>query len=210
MISLFFHSLNTDVGMLAELVQVSNQTMEGDLTKQLLSHLLVFGSAYAPLIYEISPNESCESLVNRCKSLWTFLDTHPDLYSIAVSCIIHYLNCMDQFHLMQNECKKNLGEFQRIEEALSDFQKSNVELMNIINNKGIYAVSAVPGTIHHSAEDAVRLRLRDLENKDDRKVYTLSDLKELQSKLVLVAAENAESVNKFIEVSGRNNYFLNH
>ena len=55
------------------------------MVKQLLSDLLVFGSAYAPLIYEIRPDESCESLVNRCKSLWTFLDKHPDLDSIAVS-----------------------------------------------------------------------------------------------------------------------------
>ncbi len=81
----YFYQNFTDVGMLAELVQVSNQTMEGDMIKQLLSDLLVFGSAFAPLIYEISPTESCESLVNRCKSLWTFLDTHPDLHSIAVS-----------------------------------------------------------------------------------------------------------------------------
>lgn len=97
-------------------------------------------------------------------------------------------------------CNEKLGEFLRIEEALTDFQKSNVELMNIINKQGIYAVSAVPGKIHHSTEDAVRLRLREVEKEDEQKVFSLSDLKELQSKLVLAAAENADNVKKFIEV----------
>ena len=103
--------------------------------------------------------------------------------------------------LLQKLCNERLGEFKRIEEALTDFQKSNVEQMNTINMKGIYAVSAIPGKIHHSTEGAVRLRLRDLGNEKERKVYSLSDLKELQSRLVLVAAENADNVNRFIEVS---------
>ena len=77
--------LSIDVGQLAEFVQIANQTMEGDLIKQLLSDLLIFGSAYAPLIYEVSTDESCELLINRCKSLWTFLDKHPNLGDIAVS-----------------------------------------------------------------------------------------------------------------------------
>ncbi len=98
-------------------------------------------------------------------------------------------------------CNERLGEFQRIEEALTDFQKNNVEVMNTINEKGIYSVSAFPGRIHHSTENAINLRLRDIEIEDDRKVYNLSDLKDLQSRLVLVAAENAEKVKRFIEVS---------
>ena len=74
--------------------------------------------------------------------------------------------------------------------------------------KGIYAISAIPGKIHHSTEEAVHLRLRDLENEKERKVYSLSDLKELQSRLVLVAAENADSVNRFIEVSRNQQDFI--
>ena len=85
-----------------------------------------------------------------------------------------------------------------MEETLTNFQRSNVEQMNLINKRGVYTVSAIPGKILRSTEDAVRLRLR--EDKDDHKVFELNYLKELQSKLVLVAAENAESVNKFIEV----------
>ena len=80
--------------------------------------------------------------------------------------------------------------------------------MNTIIMRGTYAISAIPGKIHHSTEEAVHLRLRHLENKKERKVYSLSDLKELQSRLVLVAAENADSVNRFIEVSKNQQDFI--
>lgn len=74
----------TGVGQLQNVIQIANQTMEGDLVKQLLQDLLKFGSAFAPLIYEVDKSESCEALINRCKSLWTFLDDHPNLMKITV------------------------------------------------------------------------------------------------------------------------------
>ena len=74
----------TDVSQLQHVVQIANQTMEGDLIKQLLLDLLTFGSAFAPLIYDVSPDESCEALINRCKHLWTFVDENPKLREISV------------------------------------------------------------------------------------------------------------------------------
>lgn len=83
----------------------------------------------------------------------------------------------------------------RVEESLSDFQKNNVEQMNLINKRGIYYIEAIPGRIIHSFKDAVRLRMRLTNEENEQRIFTLDDLRELQSKLVLVAA------NKFIEVS---------
>ena len=59
--------------------------MEGDLVKQLLQDLLIFGSAFAPLIYDVSINMGCEALIGRCKHLWKFVDENPKLRAIAVS-----------------------------------------------------------------------------------------------------------------------------
>lgn len=73
--------------------------------------------------------------------------------------------------------------------------------MNLINTRGIYYIEAIPGKIIHSSQDAVRLRIRATQDKKEQKIFTLVDLRELQSKLVLVAAENADNVNRFIEVS---------
>ena len=102
---------------------------------------------------------------------------------------------------LQESCNARLGELKRVQETLSDFQKNNVEQMNLMNTRGIYYVTAIPGRILHRPNDAVCLRMRTTPDQTTQKPYKLDDLRELQSKLVLVAAENAENVNKFIEVS---------
>ena len=74
-----------------------------------------------------------------------------------------------------------------------------MEQMDLFNRRGFYSISAIPGKILHSIEDAVCMRLR-LDNQSDKNVFKLDDIKELQSKLALVAAEKADSVNRFNEV----------
>ena len=104
--------------------------------------------------------------------------------------------------LFQTSCNARIGELKRVQESLSDFQKSNVEQMDSINTRGIYYIEAIPGRIIHSPDDAVCLRMRIGHVQTDQKnIFRLYDLRELQSKLVLVAAENADKVKKFIEVS---------
>ena len=91
---------------------------------------------------------------------------------------------------------------QRVQENLSDFQRSNVEQMHLINKRGLYSISAIPGKILHSIEEAVcmRMRLSGSDDPSEKTVFKLDDIKELQSKLALVAAENADSVSRFNEV----------
>ena len=73
--------------------------------------------------------------------------------------------------------------------------------MHLMNKRGIYYITTTKGRISHSVNDIVCLRMRPSQTEHTHKVYSLEDLRELQSKLVLVAAENAISVNNFIEVS---------
>lgn len=74
--------------------------------------------------------------------------------------------------------------------------------MDSINTRGTYYIEAIPGKIIHSPDEVVCLRLRlGRDQTKQQKIFKLDDLRELQSKLVLVAAENADKVNKFIEVS---------
>ena len=106
--------------------------------------------------------------------------------------------------LFQASCNARLGELhiKQIQEFLFDFQKSNVKQVNSINTRGIYYIEAIPGRIIHSSDDAVHLIMRlGHDQTEQQKIFRLDDLRELQSKLVLVAAENADKVNKFIEVS---------
>ena len=102
--------------------------------------------------------------------------------------------------ISQETCNRRLGEFERVEKTLSDFQRSNVDQMDTINKNGIYEIKGIPGKILHRVDDSLQLFMRRTTNDQDRNSFSLEELKELQSKLVLVAAENADGVNKFIEV----------
>lgn len=76
--------------------------------------------------------------------------------------------------------------------------------MNSINTKGIYQITATPGKILNLPDEAILLKL----DANELKYFKLKDLLDLQSKLVLVAAENADNVNKFIEVSLKELLFI--
>ena len=73
--------------------------------------------------------------------------------------------------------------------------------MNLLSTNGIYYIETIPGRIINSPDDVICLRMRQGHDQQQKKVFRLADLRNLQSKLVLVAAENAEKVNKFVEVS---------
>ena len=74
--------------------------------------------------------------------------------------------------------------------------------MHLINKRGLYSISAIPGNILHSIEEAVcmRMRLSGSDDPSEKTVFKLDDIKELQSKLALVAGENADGVSRFNEV----------
>ena len=71
--------------------------MDGDLVKQLLQDLLKFGSAFAPLIYEVDQKESCEALINRCKAMWPLIDERQNLMKITVNRLM--INVLANFNI---------------------------------------------------------------------------------------------------------------
>ena len=75
----------SDFGQFQNMIQIANQTMEGDLIRQLFQDLLKFGSAFAPLIFDVTEDQSCEILMSKCKTLWKFVDENPNLKEIIVS-----------------------------------------------------------------------------------------------------------------------------
>ena len=81
-------------------IRIANQTMESELIRQLLQDLLKFGSTFAPLIYDVRLDENCEMLIDRCKSLWKFIDENPNLRSIAVS--LFMFKFMNNAHFCRN------------------------------------------------------------------------------------------------------------
>ena len=95
-----------------------------------------------------------------------------------------------------------------VETSHGSVAKSSLFEAQVINEKGVYRV----GCISESASAAMEMLSLDTVvelnvpqgEKGELKVYTLDDLKDLQSKLMLIAAkasQGKEKVDRFVDVS---------
>lgn len=96
--------------------------------------------------------------------------------------------------------------YQRIKETLGEVKASTIRTMEEINLEGVYEISALPGgKMLNTPDESIRLRLK-TDRDVTQKVFNLTMLQELQSKLVLVCGDKHEigggGVDKFLEVSG--------
>ena len=96
----------------------------------------------------------------------------------------------------------------RVETSHGSVAKSSLFEAQVINEKGVYHV----GCLSESASAAMEMLSLDTVvelsvpqgEKGELKVYTLDDLKDLQSKLMLIAAkasQGKEKVDRFVDVS---------
>ena len=73
-----------------------------------------------------------------------------------------------------------------------------------INHRGMYEVGCISqANGEETLESVIRLTVPLKEGDKEMKVYTLDELKDLQSKLMLIAAKGSqgkEEVEKFVEV----------
>ena len=173
------------------------------MIRDLLSQLHTVGSTYAPLIYDLPKDASCQALVGRCKGLWGDLDKHPNLSQILVGSyelsIIPFFNILFMLTFTQDSCNKRLGEFQRIKEALGDVEKNAFKLMEAINASGVYKIESLEGKVLHSVDDAITLKVKG--DTDNEMKYDLDKLRDLHSKLVLVSGTATKTnEDKFLAV----------
>ena len=84
--------------------------------------------------------------------------------------------------------------------------------MDNIFHYGCYTIGSNKAQICHSYHEVIRLSLKEKERQKrlTKKNYNLEELRDLESKLVLITgsrAENREHVDIFIDVSGVFSYF---
>ena len=75
--------------------------------------------------------------------------------------------------------------------------------MEHILRYGCYRVGSMSGRAVHSIHDVIDLHLEGTERQLPKMMYTLDDLRDLESKLVLITgskAENRKDVDKFLNV----------
>ncbi|XP_067936897.1 E3 ubiquitin-protein ligase rnf213-alpha-like [Watersipora subatra] len=181
---------------ISNFVDVAGSTLgEDDLAAQKTSSLLNALTGYSPLIYHLKKNSSYQQFIDKCTKVWTSLKENQSLVKDlrASATELEWLT----------KVKDNFG----------NMEIDSIEQANAINLSGIYYVGRfqdVKDQQFKSAGDLIRLscmvegtktKAQKIGAKRSTKVYTSADLKDLQSKLTLVAGdkqrENQETIDRF-------------
>ena len=90
-----------------------------------------------------------------------------------------------------------------MKETQGSVERTTFGQMNNIINYGCYKVGSRKLQIFQSREEIVYVTLHERDKRLHKKTYTLEDLKDLESKLVLITgskAENRKEVDYFLDV----------
>ncbi|XP_070579262.1 E3 ubiquitin-protein ligase rnf213-alpha-like [Ptychodera flava] len=178
------------------MISAGETPMEVDRVKWL--HQATTG--YAPLIFDLDVNADFDQLLDSCDSLWNALrndETLPDKL-ISISRHIEWIKGVKQSH--------------------GSVEMSSLSQAEAINSRGIYTVGCLGKKVAKDSIDAVVSLLvpaveqipldstsdSSMKNeKESDKEYTLEMLRDLQSKLMLVAGKAEQGkgeVDKFTEI----------
>ncbi|XP_067936896.1 E3 ubiquitin-protein ligase RNF213-like [Watersipora subatra] len=169
---------------ISNFVDVAGSTLgEDDLAAQKTSSLLNALTGYSPLIHQLDKNSNYSDFMSACGKVWKSLKENPSLIKDL------------------SDSASELEWLMKVKDNLGNMEINTIEQANAINRCGIYYV----GRIHDvkdqqfkRAEDVIRLKCT-VERKE--RVYTATDLKDLQSRLTLVAGdkqrENQETIDRF-------------
>ena len=107
------------------------------------------------------------------------------------------------FHL-KIDTSRQLEWLKGVEKSHGSVAKSSLMEAKAINEHGVYRVGCVSGGVEKSIETLTLDAVIQLKLPEDEKRFTLDDLKDLQSKLMLIAAKAShgkEDVDRFVDVS---------
>ncbi|XP_064403130.1 E3 ubiquitin-protein ligase RNF213-like isoform X2 [Halichondria panicea] len=144
---------------------------EDDLASDKLSHLRNVGSGYASLIYEVNELDGYKKLKDRCKSLWDALEKNPNLPELLVS------------------CNDDIEWYKSVKETQGSVETTSYGQMSNILKYGTYRVGFKKNaqTVH----DLISVTLS--RQKVVKWKYSLDELRDLESKLVLICGNKAEN-----------------
>ena len=92
-----------------------------------------------------------------------------------------------------------------IKDTQGDIERTSVGQMENIQKYGSYMVGSSRPQTFQSIHQVIHLTLEERDKPLPKKNYTLDDLRDLESKLVLITgskAENRKEVDQFLDVSG--------
>ena len=94
--------------------------------------------------------------------------------------------------------------YKSVKETQASVEVTSFGQMNNIFQYGCYRIGSNKSQICHSYHEVIHLSLKEREKRLTKKNYNLEELRDLESKLVLITgsrAENRKHVDVFVDVS---------
>ena len=206
---------SSDVNDLQNFVNVALATAAGgedDLAHDKLSNLRTVGSTFGPLIYKLPTNAGYAELAKRWESLWQTLPTSQDLPKKLVRsfCSLKFQNALQSkmffFPSMQKDCNQQLEWYKSVKDTQGSVEVTSFGKMRNILKYGHYRVGSNSTQTVQSIHDMIHLNLESTGKQLPQTNFSLDDLRDLESKLVLITgskSENRKEVDQFLNVSHR-------
>lgn len=178
---------------------------EDDLSHDKLSHLRTIGSGYSSLIYGLSETTGFHDLKRACTFVWEALENNPTLPTLLVKkytvCIVSVL----LFFLIQEDCNRDIGWYKSIKDTQGSVEVTSFGQMRNILKYGHFIVgTTLQSRQVHSIHNLISLKLIPKDKYITKTSYNLDELRDLESKLVLITgskAENRTEVDHYLNVS---------
>ncbi|XP_019643756.1 PREDICTED: E3 ubiquitin-protein ligase rnf213-alpha-like [Branchiostoma belcheri] len=180
------HTKDTkELKVFADLASIS--AGETDIEIDRVNMLLSAGIGYGPLIYDLKEDAGFTEMMQSAQKLDTYLTQDPSLPKKL------------------RDMKNHLSWLAHVQESHGSVEKSSLSQAEAINARGIYEIGHItqPRDVHEPLDSVVTLRLSQADGDTDDRHYSVSNLKTLQSKLMLIAGtadKGKEEVEKFVEV----------
>ena len=111
-------------------------------------------------------------------------------------------------HLMvlslQKGCAENIGWYQSVKETQGSVEKSSFGQMKNIKEYGCYTIGSRASGLHSKLSELIYMDLEQRDKPLPQLKYSLDELRDLESKLVLITgreSEEKEQVDHFLNVS---------
>ncbi|XP_019853235.1 PREDICTED: E3 ubiquitin-protein ligase RNF213-like [Amphimedon queenslandica] len=181
-------SVTSDVQDLQHFVTIALATAsagEDDYTRDRLSNLRTVGSGFAKLIYSLPKSTGCIELVRCCTSLWDTLKRDAALPTKL------------------RDCSEQIEWYKLVKEMQGSVENSSFGQMNNITKYGIYTVGSHAKGAQLKPSELIKMHLEQRDKPLAQLKYSLDELRDLESKLVLITGRESKeraNVDYFLKV----------
>ena len=106
------------------------------------------------------------------------------------------------FTSLKVQCRQDLDWYKEIKKIQGSVETTSVNQVEDINNYGAYTISCEGEKLLQSIESAVSLKITRINAA--KKIYSFNDLRDLESKLVLIrgrSTKGGKEITRFLDVS---------